>query len=199
MLEDVYVTNTIMGDLCVFSKIGDDVKIYLPMGHFEKYLSISLDEWRKMAASYSAPNDLGLYNDVINAAWQCACVQNPISKSSVQTLRSKIGTYHPCIWRGTYDSKRMHCYNAVDARSVYGSTYIRTNIAATSLFDQMQDLFKCVEPSAANMQAFGDRIRELLILTCTEVEAGWRAVLEENSAVRKDRKTRMRSASRLDR
>jgi hypothetical protein len=188
-LEDVYVAKTFSGDLCVFSKSGEDVKIYLPRDHYEKYLSIKLEEWRKTAASYSTPNDLGLYDEVVNAAWQRVGVQNAIVKSSAQKLRTKIGTYHPRLWRGIFDPKRLHCYNAVDARSVYGSEYIRTNIAASSLFDQMQDLFRHVEPAAANMQAFGNRIRELLILTCTEVEAGWRAVLEQNSASPKDRYT----------
>jgi len=183
------VANTISGDLCVFAKVGDEVKIYLPRDHYEKFHRIGLDEWRRMAASYSAPNDLGLYDEVVNAAWQGAGPQNAIVKSSAQKLRTRIGTYHPRIWRGTFDPRRMHCYNAVDARSVYGSEYIRTNIAASSLFDQMQYLSRYIEPSAANMQAFGNRIRELLILTCTEVEAGWRAVLDQNSVTPKDRYT----------
>jgi hypothetical protein len=189
VLEDVYVANTISGDLCVFAKVGDEVKIYLPRDYYEKYHRIGLDEWRRMAASYSTPNDLGLYDEVVNAAWQGAGPQNAIVKSSAQKLRTRIGTYHPRIWRGRFDPRQMHCYNAVDARSVYGSEYIRTNIAASSLFDQMQYLFRYIEPSAANMQVFGNRIRELLILTCTEVEAGWRAVLDQNSVTPKDRYT----------
>ena len=142
-----------------------------------------------MAVSYSAPNDLGHYDEVVNAAWQRTGFRNAIVKSSAQKLQTRIGTYHPRIWRGMFDPRKMHCYNAVDARSVYGNEYIRTNIAASSLFDQMQDLFRYVEPSAVNMEAFGNKIRELLILTCTEVEAGWRAVLDENSVTPKDRYT----------
>jgi hypothetical protein len=189
MLEDVYVTTTAIGDLCVFSKVGDEVRIYLPGSYNEKYLSIRLDEWSRIASSYHSPNDLHLYNDVINAAWQCAGIQNPIIKGNVEILQTKIGSYYPRIWRGIYDQGRFYCYNSVNARSVYGSTYIRSNIAASSLFDQLEDLFRYVEPSAENMPAFGNRIRELLILTCTEVEAGWRAVLEDNSATTKDRYT----------
>jgi hypothetical protein len=189
MLEDVYVANTITGQLCIFAKVGEEVKLYLPNGHRQKYLSIGLEEWRKMAASYSTPNDLAPYDEVVNAAWQCSGFQNAINKRSAQKLRTKIGRYYPRIWRGTFDPESMHCYNAINARSIYGGEYIRTNIAASSLFDQMLDLFRYVEPSAANMQTFGNKIRELLILTCTEVEAGWRAVLEQNSATPKDRYT----------
>jgi hypothetical protein len=189
VLEEVYVANTFSGDLCVFSKTGDDVRIFLPQSHYEKYLSINILEWRSIAASYHTPNDLDLYDEVVNAAWQGVGIQNSIVRQSAKKLRTRIGTYHPRIWRGTFDPKRLHCYNAVDARSVYGSEYIRTNIAASSLFDQMQDLFRSVEPSAANMQTYGNRIRELLILTCTEVEAGWRAVLDKNSPAPKGRYT----------
>lgn len=187
--EEVYVASTIAGGLCIFARIGDEVKIYRPDDYYEKYLSADLEEWRRTAASYSTPNDLDLYDEVVNAAWQRVGIGNAIIKSSAQRLRTKIGTYHPRIWRGIFDPSRLHCYNAVDARSVYGSEYIRTNIAASSLFDQMQDLFRYIEPSSANMQTFGNKIRELLILTCTEVEACWRAVLEQNSAVPKDRYT----------
>jgi hypothetical protein len=188
-MEDIYIANTATGGLCIFARVGEEVKIYRPDNYYQKYLSIGIEEWREMAASYSSPNDLGLYDEVINAAWQCCGFQDSIIKSSAQKLRTKIGTYHPRIWRGTFDPNRLHCYNAVDARSVYGNEYMRTNIAASSLFDQMQDLFRCVEPSAANIKTFGNRIRELLILTCTEVEAGWRAVLDQNSVAPKDRYT----------
>lgn len=187
-MEDVYVANTATGGLCFFARVGDEVKIYRPDDYHEKYLSISLEQWRRMAASYSTPNDLYLYGEVVNAAWQHSGVST-IIKSSAKKLRNRMGTYHPRIWRGIFDPNGLQCYNAVDARAVYGSEYIRTNIAASSLFDQMQDLFKYAEPSAANMSTFGNRIRELLILTCTEVEASWRAVLERNSAAPKDRYT----------
>jgi hypothetical protein len=189
VLQDVYVTTTLQGELCVFSNVRDEVRIYLPGSHYERHLSVSLNEWREMARSYHAPNDLDLYNDVINAAWQRAGIQNPINKTNVETLQTQIGKYYPRIWRGIYDQSRYFCYNAVNARFVSGSTYIRSNIAAASLFDQLQELFRYVEPSAENMSAFGNRIRELLILTCTEVEAGWRAVLEANSPSAKDRYT----------
>jgi hypothetical protein len=187
--EEVYVASTIAGGICIFARVGDEVKIYRPDDYYEKYLSADLEEWRRTAASYSTPNDLDLYDEVVNAAWQRVGIGNAIVKSSAQKLRTKIGTYHPRIWRGLFDPSRLHCYNAVDARSVYGSEYIRTNIAASSLFDQMQELFRCIEPASANMQTFGNKIRELLILTCTEVESCWRAVLEQNSVVPKDRYT----------
>jgi hypothetical protein len=44
----------------------------------------------------------------------------------------------------------------------------------------MREVFRSVEPSDANNSAYGDQIRSLLILACTEVESAWRAVLLAN-------------------
>jgi hypothetical protein len=48
------------------------------------------------------------------------------------------------------------------------------------LFIRADELFRFVEPDPANLQAFGHELRHLLILACTEVESGLKAVLEAN-------------------
>jgi hypothetical protein len=48
------------------------------------------------------------------------------------------------------------------------------------LLRDLDELFEVVEPHAANAAAFGLKMRKLLILACTELEALWRAVLEAN-------------------
>jgi hypothetical protein len=44
----------------------------------------------------------------------------------------------------------------------------------------MQDVFETVEPAQGNMQTYGHKIRELLLLAAMEVEASWTAVLRAN-------------------
>ena len=44
----------------------------------------------------------------------------------------------------------------------------------------MQDIFETVEPSPSNLQTYGHKIRELLLLAAMEVEASWAAVLKAN-------------------
>lgn len=63
----------------------------------------------------------------------------------------------------------------------YGSKHIQSVTAASSLFDYLIEIFRHIEPSKGNYQTFGHKIRELLILTCTEIESNWRGVLEENT------------------
>ena len=47
------------------------------------------------------------------------------------------------------------------------------------------ELFRNIEPSPANLNAYDHKLRELLILACTEIELGWRAVLDDNSTEKK--------------
>ena len=45
----------------------------------------------------------------------------------------------------------------------------------------LENICQVVHPTGPNLEAFGHEIRNLLILACTEAEAHWRGVLEENS------------------
>lgn len=53
-------------------------------------------------------------------------------------------------------------------------------VALKLLLTKMQDVFETVEPAQANLQTFGHKIRELLLLAAMEVEASWSAVLKAN-------------------
>jgi len=49
------------------------------------------------------------------------------------------------------------------------------------LVELLNDIFKTVHPTTSNMSVFGQNIRNLLILCCTEIEAQLKGVLKENS------------------
>ncbi|MEB8389152.1 hypothetical protein OO012_18135 [Rhodobacteraceae bacterium KMM 6894] len=63
----------------------------------------------------------------------------------------------------------------------------------STLVDELDGILNTVEPAAENFEAYGNRIRNLLILACTECENQMRAVLRENglagSGSTKDRYT----------
>lgn len=48
---------------------------------------------------------------------------------------------------------------------------------------QLQSICQTIYPRTDTFQAFGDDIRNLLIIACTEVETHWRGVLEANGAI----------------
>ena len=48
------------------------------------------------------------------------------------------------------------------------------------LFDQLEGLFRCIEPDAQHRDVFSHDLRHLLMLTCAEIESGLKAVLKSN-------------------
>lgn len=91
------------------------------------------------------------------------------------------GQYFPRIWRG-YDGGRpfVDTVDLLDPFSIYGGEYTGAIVAAESLLREVKALFRSVEPDVVNDRAYGHRMRELLILLCTEVEANLVGVLKRN-------------------
>jgi hypothetical protein len=52
----------------------------------------------------------------------------------------------------------------------------------------VQNLFDFIEPADINLPTFSYRIHELLMRTCIEIEANFKAILTENGYVKKDKK-----------
>src|SRR5271165_7207449 len=152
---------------------------------YEKVITIAHKNWEEHKISYSDRSDITIYNDTVNAAWQRVGFNDSIDRASARKLNVKIGHYFPRIWRGVYDVNNYYCYNSIKARKIFGNAYIGANVAASSIFDAVESLFRYVEPAKENLSAFSHKIREVLILTCTEVESAWRSVLEANSTKKK--------------
>jgi hypothetical protein len=185
-LQEAYICRSVHGQVVVFARCDQEVRIYLPDELMEKNLKIGLDEWAEHKNSYRDSSDIDKYNDVVNGAWQCLGLRNPINKNDVKPLKGELGRYFPRVWRGVYDLERNYCYNPIDARGTYGGVYVGANVAASSIFDAVESLFLFVEPAKDNLRTFGHKIREALILACTEVESAWRSVFEANSPHKKD-------------
>ncbi len=65
--------------------------------------------------------------------------------------------------------------------------YIR---AFLLLQDDLKKLFQYIEPSDTNLNTYSFRIHELLLRTCVEVEANFKAILKENGYKKSDKWTR---------
>ncbi|MFL1562455.1 hypothetical protein ACI77J_14695 [Pseudomonas sp. O64] len=92
----------------------------------------------------------------------------------------KPGEYHPRVWRGVYRRAIIGGCDQLNPLRVYGQTYMRSIVAAESLFSEVKEVFKVVEPELVNFNCFGHRFRELLMLLCSEVEACWTGILKAN-------------------
>lgn len=186
-MNDVYKGITHQGDLVAFWKSdANTLTFFIPSALDNRKFGYSTEEWNSIRADYAsrgAANDFDLYNDLINAAWHYLAQRLIfIDRGSVVFSSVKPGVFYPRIWRG-YDPQGnpLTGYNAVNARSEYGYGYTQSAVAAASLFDQLVEVFRHVEPSTSNYLTYGHKIRELLLLACTEIELEWRAVLVQNT------------------
>jgi hypothetical protein len=53
-------------------------------------------------------------------------------------------------------------------------------VALRILLKKLEELFETIEPTPSNLQTYGLKIRDVLLLACMEVESSWTAVLTEN-------------------
>lgn len=93
----------------------------------------------------------------------------PLVKSVGEPLLHP-GEYHPRIWRQATGP----------SPHIYGREYTDCLVAFQNLERDLSELFRTLEPDARNDNAYGHRVRELLILACTEVENQLKGVLKSN-------------------
>jgi hypothetical protein len=182
-MPDVYKVKALSGQFAAFWTADEyTLDLFLPSDPWEQYKRCNLAEWEALRESYNTEeHKLDSYNETINAAWHFLAMNNHfIDKSEVELSSIEPGKYFPRIWRGFASEHSFGTYCAVDPRNEYGAKHFQSATAASSLFDYLVEIFRHIEPSYSNFKAFGHKVRELLILVCTEVESAWRAVLTEN-------------------
>jgi hypothetical protein len=81
------------------------------------------------------------------------------------------GERYPRMWRGRH-SVGPPCER---------NSFISAINSANALFDRFRHVTRTIEPDTSNQSAFGQELRQLLILTATEVERAWKGVLTANS------------------
>jgi hypothetical protein len=87
-------------------------------------------------------------------------------------LRSRYrpGQYHPRVWRPNGDLAIIH------PREFALSVASMRNLLA-----EMRDIFRCIEPSEETKNAYGHRLRALLMLASMSVESSLKAILVANN------------------
>tara|TARA_Y100001972_G_scaffold121316_1_gene165167 strand:- start:4390 stop:5385 length:996 start_codon:yes stop_codon:yes gene_type:complete len=86
-----------------------------------------------------------------------------------------VGRYYPRMWRGSYFN-----LNADDL-GVSRDVVSKSKLAVELLFERLIELFNYVEPQKSNLDVFGFKIRELILLSCMEVESSFKAILRAHS------------------
>jgi hypothetical protein len=93
------------------------------------------------------------------------------------------GEYHPRIYRGENSPHNIPHYKNEWSSTYYGHQNLLVDLA---------DVFRYVEPHPKNWDTFSHKIRQLLVLTCNEVESQCKAILRANGYESLDRNNRSR-------
>ncbi|WP_185753096.1 hypothetical protein [Pseudomonas fluorescens] len=170
----------------IWYESGDDISVYLPHKS-NGIFTTNLDHWHRYSDYVGTASDLADYSPEINAAALVASQNNVyIKKSTIQPLTLEPGKYHPRVWRGIPSRNAFDSgYNGMAISEDDHRVYIESSHAAASLFEELSSLFRVIEPNPTNDCCFGHKVRELIILACTEVETCWRGVMSGNRSTPK--------------
>ena len=86
----------------------------------------------------------------------------------------KSGEFHPRIYRGDDSPKPIE--------AGFQSQWIETVRSTRILYFRLREIFEFIEPNSNIDMVYSHRLRELLILACTEVESAWISILKSNGA-----------------
>lgn len=114
-----------------------------------------------------------------------------ITANAIEFFLSKNGNVNNSVV-DFYEVKYPGAYYPRIMRKNIGFNYVSTSFlqdmrAYQNIQDSLDHLFNFIEPSTLNLKTYGHKIRELLILACTEVEYLLLKVLTENGYQKKRR------------
>lgn len=89
------------------------------------------------------------------------------------------GEYHPRVHRKSWPNLKAG-ESILDADRKGLRSFL---VAYSALVAPIERIFRVIEPSPANADAYGHEMRQALIIASTEVEAAWRGVLVANAYV----------------
>lgn len=150
-----------------FQKEGNDCFIYIDAGPYSKVNYHQWSHWLRGENNYNETYPDAIDNDQVSKAigyfsWKQAydyCPYYPIVINLSQKTES--GTFSPRINRGEPNLFSHH----------YANTQMLDEIRAFSnICNSLNELFNHIDPDTLNLNCFGSKIREILIIACTEVE-----------------------------
>lgn len=162
---------------------GERITVFLPHKN-PPIMEGSIALWKRHGEYEGTPGDKLKYSPELNAAALVTANQNCyMRKETAKPLAIPRGNYYPRVWRGIPPRHMLDSgYNGLTLNDAELKTKTQNALSAASLFEELSNLFRSVEPNPLNDAAYGHKVRELLILACTEVEANWRGVYEANKS-----------------
>lgn len=101
-------------------------------------------------------------------------LKNRQGDGSYRTAACFPGEYHPRVWRGVESPP--------PEVTKHGQALVNVLLVCHQMASQLRDMLYCIYPDLSHFHVFGNRQRELLLLSCTEIESAWRSILRENQS-----------------
>ncbi len=111
--------------------------------------------------------------------------KNGFHKENFLSLEITPGFYYPRIWRPTL---YQETYGSLTLYKIQRDAITQAQGQLTILCRYLDQICRTVHPSKNTLGSYGNEIRNLLILACTEIEAHWQGILLING-VNKSRPT----------
>lgn len=107
-------------------------------------------------------------------------VRNTFGATDISLMNQNIGEVTKSIWRpGLYfDTETMQALKFKEFEEK--NSEVKLNI----LLDELIDIMSYIEPVKTNFNTYGHKIRELLIIACTEVENHLVAIIKKSNLVK---------------
>ena len=96
--------------------------------------------------------------------------------TTLDSLSVDIGALYPRVWRSGISEKDMRKF--VES---YDKIFRNSMISMEVLVNELKDVFNTIHPCQSNLSSFGIKIRNLLLLSCMEVESSFTGILKANN------------------
>ena len=150
--------------------------VYTPYGSL-----IHGAEFHRHGESYSIalgliPDDADEADRLQHEPWRASTYSDYPPSTEAERAQTCVapGTYYPRMWRHGGGISRLVW------RSLWRREIAQTSWTLSNIERHLTDIFAVIDPAPRNGSAYGHAIRHALILLCTEVESGWRAIATAN-------------------
>lgn len=155
----------------IAQKDGNTIKVYLYNTFSLNDIGGSWSDWQKQVeAGYLDGDTKNLTKNSLSY------FLNPVAESFNPTIKGMERIENPGVFY-----PRMYLGESPRSTESEMQKDLR---AYVNIQDRLNDILNSIEPEEQNFRCFGHKIRDILILACTEVEYLMRKVLEENGHVK---------------
>jgi len=109
--------------------------------------------------------------------FEASCQSGDIQQfTALDSLSIEIGVLYPRVWRSGISEKDMH-----KSFKSYDKVFRNSMISMEVLVNELKTVFNTIHPCQSNLSSFGMKIRNLLLLSCMEVESSFTGILKANN------------------